>query len=244
MGKATGEVGTQRDAVYEQIYQKITLGDWPMGTKLPTQTALAAEFGVSLPVLRDVLMRLRLDGIIDSRQGAGTQVINIPSRTVLDHLPAADIPDVLRCYEFRIGIEGEAAYIAAQHSGAAQLAAIEAAHQRMIHALDGPSDSLGHTEDIAFHMAIACATGNSYYIDAIARVLDAIGLGVRIASTLPHWTREERLRNAIREHDGLLQAIRSRDGNLARQMMRQHITESRARVFLGQRGNVMPATSP
>lgn len=223
-----------QDEAYEQIYRKITLGEWPLGTKLPPEAQLAEQLGVSRPALRKSMMRLRLDGIIDTRQGAGSRVTSTPNRTVLDHLPGTNIPDLLKCYEFRIGLEGEAAYLAAQRASPSNIAAIKAAHRRMMQALSDHPETVGYDEDGAFHLAIAQATENSYYIDAISTAIRAIHIGVNIASTLPHWTRTERIQNTIREHDAILQAIRNRDGDLARQLIRQHITEARARVFLGQ----------
>lgn len=225
---------SHQDEAYEQIYRKITLGEWPIGTKLAPEAQLAEELGVSRPALRKSMMRLRMDGIIDSRQGAGTRVINIPNRTVLDHLPATNIPDLLRCYEFRIGIEGEAAYLAAQRASPSSIAAIKAAHRSMVEALNDRPDTVGYNEDGAFHLAIARATENSYYVDAISAAISAIHIGVNIASTLPHWTRAERIQNTIQEHHAILQSIRTRDADLARQLVRKHIADARARVFLGQ----------
>lgn len=223
-----------RNTAYEQIYQTIARGEWPAGTKLPTEVELARRLGVSRPILREALMRLRLDGIIDSRQGAGTRVINVPSRTVLDHVPPGAIADVLHCYEFRMALEGEAVHQATTRANPALLAGIEAAHADMVAALPNP-DIIGHEEDIAFHMAIARATDNPYYLSAVGAIIQNVRIGVRIASTLPHWTREERMRNAIAEHARILDAIRAGRADEARALMRRHIEEGRKRVFLGQR---------
>ncbi|MDR7126370.1 FadR/GntR family transcriptional regulator [Pseudotabrizicola sp. 4114] len=222
-----------RNEVYQRIYQKITRGDWPEGTRLPPETDLADMFNVSRPILREALMRLRLDKIIESRQGAGSRVINVPSPTVLEHIPAAAISDVLHGYEFRTALEGEAAYQAAQRAGPRHIADLVAAHQAMIETLANP-EIVGDEEDIAFHMAVARATDNPHYVSAVGAIIQTVRLGVRVASTLPHWTRHERLTNSIREHHRLLDAIRDHNPDLARQLMRQHIEEGRKRVFLGQ----------
>lgn len=223
-----------RSSAYDRIYAKIACGDWPAGTKLPPETELAGQLGVSRPILREALLRLRMDGIIDSRQGAGTRVVNVPSRTVLDYVSPGTIADVLRGYEFRMALEGETAFQAASCATAARIAHIAAVHRRMIDALHQPN-VVGHEEDIGFHLAVAEATDNPYFVSAVATIIQIVRTGVRIASTLPHWTREERVRNSIAEHARILDAIQKGDATLSRALMRQHIEEGRKRVFLGQR---------
>lgn len=225
---------SQRSAAYDSIYEKIARGEWPAGTKLPPETELAAQLGVSRPILREALLRLRIDGIIDSRQGAGTRVVNVPSRTVLDHVNPGTIADVLRGYEFRISLEGEAAFQAASRADGRRITELAAAHQQMIDALHQPA-VVGDEQDMAFHLAVARATDNPYFVSAVAAIIQIVRTGVRIASTLPHWTREERVRNSISEHARILDAIREGDALLSRNLMRQHIDEGRKRVFLGQR---------
>jgi GntR family transcriptional regulator, transcriptional repressor for pyruvate dehydrogenase complex len=98
--------GALRDRVYAQIYRKISLGEWPNGTKLPSEVQLAASFGVSRLVLREAMTRLRIDGLIDSRQGAGSRVIASPSESVLGLVATDGLADLMSLYELRIGVEG------------------------------------------------------------------------------------------------------------------------------------------
>ncbi|WP_344359667.1 FadR/GntR family transcriptional regulator, partial [Brachybacterium phenoliresistens] len=112
--------GSLSDGIYERIYKSISAGDWPVGTKLPSEVELAVQFGVSRPVVREAMLRLRIDGLIESRQGAGTRVISVPSRSVIEFAEPGSIADLQRCYEFRVGVEGEAAYVAAQRQSRAK----------------------------------------------------------------------------------------------------------------------------
>ena len=66
------------DRVYHLLYSRISNGDYPANQKLPSEKTLADEFGVSRPILRMALERLRDQGIIHSRQGAGSYVREIP----------------------------------------------------------------------------------------------------------------------------------------------------------------------
>ncbi len=100
------------DRVYHLLYSRITNGDYPANQKLPSEKALADEFGVSRPILREALERLREQGLIHSRQGAGSFVREVRS-VPLGFARVETIADIQRCYEFRICIETMAARLAA-----------------------------------------------------------------------------------------------------------------------------------
>ena len=104
------------DRVYHLLYSRISNGDYPANQKLPSEKTLADEFGVSRPVLRMALERLRDQGLIHSRQGAGSYVREV--KTVpLGFARVETIADIQRCYEFRICIETMAARLAAARRG-------------------------------------------------------------------------------------------------------------------------------
>ncbi|NDW33419.1 FadR/GntR family transcriptional regulator [Salipiger sp. PrR007] len=230
---APASAGSPRDRIYESIYRKISLGEWPNGTKLPAEAQLAAEFGVSRLVLREALTRLRIDGLVESRQGAGTRVIASPSRAVLPLVEKDGLAELVSLYEMRVGVEGEVAYLAAKRATPRRIAAIEAAHQKMRKALTQPGAEVVE-EDIAFHLAVARATENSYYLGVVESAVGGIRTGISIARSLEHRTNEERVENTVTEHGQLLDVIRSGDADRARQMMRDHIENARARLFLGR----------
>jgi GntR family transcriptional regulator, transcriptional repressor for pyruvate dehydrogenase complex len=222
---------TLSDAVYQRIYERISNGEWPKGTRLLTEIELAEQFGVSRTVIREALLRLRIDGLIASRQGAGTHVIGAPSQRVIDFAEPGSVADLQRCYEFRVGVEGEAAYLAATRHSSERIAEIEATLDAMERCI--AEDRLGAEEDIAFHLAIARATENDYYQRTIASATKAIRVGMSIAATLSSRPPPQRLGIAIGEHRGVLDAIRASDPDLARARMRAHIEGARRRVFVG-----------
>lgn len=220
------------DAVYEQIYERISSGEWPEGTRLPTEVEMADTFGVSRTVIREALLRLRIDGLVASRQGAGTRVIGAPSQHVMEFAEPGSVADIQRCYEFRVGIEGEAARLAAGRNSAARIADIEAALQAMERCI--AKGGLGADEDIAFHIAVAQASENDYFVRTINSVTRAIRVGISIAATLSTRPTAERLATANREHRAIFDAIRAGDAELSRERMQAHIESARRRVFVGR----------
>lgn len=228
-----GAVGrTLSDTVYEQIYERISSGQWPEGTRLPTEIELADTFGVSRTVLREALMRLRIDGLVASKQGAGTRVIGAPSQHVMEFAEPGSIADIQRCYEFRVGIEGEAARLAAQRSSPSRIADMEATLEAMDRCI--ANGGLGADEDIAFHIAVAQASENDYFVRTIRSVTRAIHIGISIAATLSTRPAAERLATANREHRAIFEAIASGQAELARERMQAHIESARRRVFVGR----------
>ena len=60
--------------IYEQLLHYIISGEWPVGTRLPSEKDLAEQFGVSRVPIREALQRLRAIGVVRSLQGSGSFV--------------------------------------------------------------------------------------------------------------------------------------------------------------------------
>src|SRR5574337_994600 len=142
------------------------------GVQLPSEKILAERFGVSRAVVREAVSRLKADGWVESRQGAGAFVAPQPGRGSFRLIPGgAGLADSLEnIFELRLLVETGAAELAARRRTAADLVRLEAALQRMEAALADSSEageagqegsrSNGAGADDEFHVAIAAATGN------------------------------------------------------------------------------------
>jgi DNA-binding FadR family transcriptional regulator len=143
----------------EVILARIGSGEWPLGHKLPGETALAAELGVGRSTVREAVRELAGRGVLESRQGAGVFVVATDSsqdwETVLRR---ADIDEVV---EGRIAIEAEAARLAAQRRTPADLRAIAALLDARAVAAREARDEDYVDADIAFHQAVVAAAHNT-----------------------------------------------------------------------------------
>lgn len=220
------------DQIYEEVLKRIVSGSYPEGERLPTEADLCREFQVSRPVVREALGRLRVDGLIESRQGAGSFVRQRPNAAVLTFAPVGSIADIQRCFEFRVGLEGEAAFLAADRRGEAELKAIADA----LATLDGIMEGgrLGVDEDYAFHLAVARASLNPFYVSTISSIHTQISFGMNLARNLTLRRPADRLRQVQSEHIAIYAAIRDQDPPRAREAMRLHLESARHRVFEGQ----------
>jgi DNA-binding FadR family transcriptional regulator len=223
--------GKLSDRVYDHVLGQIIVGIFPVSSRLPPETKLAQQLDVSRPVVREALMRLREDGLIASRPGAGSFVIRCPAKNVYEFAPLHSIADIQRCFIFRIALEGEAAALAAHDHDAEGLRRIRDALAALDRTLQG--DILGVEEDIAFHRAIAEATGNRFFAETLAALHAQISVGIRLNRNLSLIQPRKRIVGGQEEHRLVFDKIAARDEAGARQAMRQHIENARKRVFEG-----------
>ncbi len=155
------------------------------------------------------MARLRDDGIIVSRQGSGSYVKRRPDIAVLRFVPVSSIADIQRCFEFRHGLEGIAAALAAERWEDSDLAEIRAAFD----ALEASANDFkaGVDADERFHMAIAKATHNAYHVSVQSSLQPHIVFGMSLTRNLSLLRTAERLREVQDEHRAIMDAIAARD---------------------------------
>jgi DNA-binding FadR family transcriptional regulator len=217
--------------IYQRIFELIVAGEFAVNARLPSETDLTQRFGASRPVVREALARLRDDGIVVSRQGSGSYVKRRPDTAVLRFVPVGSIADIQRCFEFRVGLEGAAAALAAERRNDDDLMAIQAAFNALEDCIrDG---KLGVDADERFHLAIAKATHNDYYVSVQTSLHPHIAVGMNLARNLSLLRTAERLRAVQDEHRAIVDAIAARAADAARTAMQSHIDNARRRMFEG-----------
>ena len=216
------------DLLYGQILQQIVTGTLAEGARLPSEQALCRSFGVSRPTVRAALLRLHADGVVSTRQGSGSFVLRRPPDRLTRLTEGANIAGMLRCLEVRIGLEGQAAGLAAQRRSAADL-------DRIVTALRILQDRLGdgarpEEADFAFHLAVAEASGNALFPELLARVGGTTRATMAVALSLTREGSQERARRVLDEHAVIAEAITRGDAEAADLAMRYHLHRSRQRV--------------
>lgn len=222
------------DELYDSLASRIERRELPEGARLPAETVLAQQYGVSRPTVRETLARLRDEGLIASRRGSGSFVQFRPASERAEAKPAFheinSVEQIRQCYAFRKAIEGEAAFLAAGARSDSQLADI----QRTIELLDEAmaAREVGADADFQFHASVACASGNSWFVSALQAMRHQIEVTIDIARRLSLDNAEGRLQ-AQAEHVAIYDAIRRRDAIGAREAMRNHLSRTCDRILLG-----------
>lgn len=213
--------------LFEQLAEQIKSGRLAPGERLPTEQALTRAARVSRTVVREAVAALRAEGLVITRQGVGAFVSAEPQRAPFRIEPERlqSIDDVLNVMELRLGVEIESAGLAAERASKADVKAIGAALNAIEAAVTANASAVD--EDLAFHRAIALATGNPEF----ARFLQFIGRHLiprRTVSGLPDRMGGRRAYLALiqEEHRRIYDAVAAGDPKAARDAMRRHLTRS------------------
>jgi DNA-binding FadR family transcriptional regulator len=214
------------DRIYSDILDSIVEGEFKEGDRLLTEHALAERFATSRPTVREALARLRADGIIVTRRGSGTIVGRRPDPDVRRFAPLETLSDIRRCYEYRIVTESGAAEFAAIKADEDGLRAIQDAWDRLERIVE-TQQGIGAKDDFAFHLAVARASKNQFFITALAFIEEQVEVSINLSfvKTL------ERQRLVQREHLEVLEAIRARDPAQAGKAMKAHLQNALDRIF-------------
>jgi GntR family transcriptional repressor for pyruvate dehydrogenase complex len=224
---------TLAQRVVAGLKDKILAGDLPPGHKLPSEAELIDEYGVSRTVVLEAVTRLRAEGLVETFQGRGSFVLAMPEPTSFTVESAAirSHHDVLDMLDFRLGIECEAAALAAARVDAAGVDAVRAA----LTAFGAAAPEEQVEADFLFHRAIAAASRNRFYLE----LLDSLGPMMTMlprtrlpdAYSLTDAGHVERVR---REHDNVATVVIAGDADTARSAMRVHLGNSRRRLGIGR----------
>lgn len=219
------------DQLYEQVLQGIVSGEYAEGTRLPSENQLSEALGVSRPVVREALFRLQVDGLVVARQGSGTYVQRRPSAEFFQHAPAGAVAEVLRFFELRIALEGEAAFHAAQRRTDSDLSRIRASNKRLEAVIK--AGEVGVQEDIDLHEAIALATHNDLFLETLRHLTTLFDASLRLTRGLSLRKNASRQRLVQDEHAAIVFAIAEGNADSARTAMRHHIDNARIRLVSG-----------
>ena len=219
------------DRVHEQVLRLIMRGEFPRERKLPTESELCERFSVSRTVVRSALIRLRADGHLRSQQGSGWIVMRGPEAGTLSYPPIRSVADLERSYEFRIVVEGQAAWLAAIRHTPEDLRAIEES------LAEADSDHARFAPDLApelnfrFHRAVARATANPFFMATLEAIPNLIGAGPVELRYPGLDDPEARRRLIVEENREIYRAIAARDAPAAKAAIQRHIASARQFVF-------------
>jgi GntR family transcriptional repressor for pyruvate dehydrogenase complex len=207
------------------------------GEKLPSENTLISEFGVSRTVVRSALTHLQAEGLVETERGRGSFALTPPAdgpSPAPGSRAVSSMEDRLQMLDFRIGVETEAAALAARNHTERQLKAAQGALEQFKASSGHPAHSM--KADFEFHRAIAAASGNPFYTDCIS----ALG---QTMITMPRprliasedQDSPERFAQVVHEHSSIYDAIAEGDPAAAAAAMRLHLSNSRRRFTASAR---------
>lgn len=203
--------------VAERLAQSIAAGTHGPGDRLPAERELAASFKVSRPTIREAIIALELDGLVEVRLGAGVYVTDSPEVAK----PVGMDIGAFELTEARLLIEGEVAALAATLITDEELAGLE----RLLTELEKANDRGKGEEavDRRFHQAIADATKNGAMSDIVDRLWTIRNRSPQSVRTFEK-SRSKGYQPVLAEHRAIVDALRTRDPRQARAAMRAHLS--------------------
>jgi GntR family transcriptional regulator, hexuronate regulon transcriptional repressor len=211
-----------QDRLYQDVardlLEELAAGRYAVGGRLPAERELASKYNVSRPTVREAIIALEVQGLVEVRVGSGAYVLRLPGK---EDLPGFNIT-AFELTEARLLFEGEAAALAATQIGDEELAGIE----RLVEAIaqENLQPDGAERADREFHLAIARATRNTAILDAIEHLWDLRSTSPE-AALLHEKARRANIKPVVDEHTAILEALRARDPAAARAAMRGHLSQ-------------------
>ena len=207
---ANGRRGNTADFIREAIRTDIRNGNFQPGMKLTTEM-LAERYRVSRTPVREALIRLEEDGLARGTANAGYEIRQLT------------IEELCEIYEIREALEGMAVERIVRNGVPAELLE-ELDRFCEIRRTSGEEAEL-EAGDLAFHQAICRHCGSN----AVRTIIDNFLILSTVFAVAPRLFRSNRARTN-REHEAILEAIRSGNAKLARKLLANHIAAARKRL--------------
>ncbi len=230
--EAGRSAGTLVAQLSETLRKAIAAGQFPPGSRLPSEAQLTEAHGVSRTVVREAIAALRADRLVEARQGAGVFVLqqaaqHQPSSLTLKNVDLARVSSMIELLELRAAVEVEAAGLAALRRSPAQEEAIFDSHYAIHACLEAGKPT--SEADFALHLAIAEATNNPRFRE----FLSMIGKNVIPRAALhPDGVDTDQAAYIDMldvEHKAIVMAISAGDEEGARLAMRTHLRGAQQR---------------
>ncbi|WP_103529013.1 MULTISPECIES: FadR/GntR family transcriptional regulator [Streptomyces] len=196
------------DQVIIELRRQITSGEWPVGSRIPTEPELVEQLGVARNTVREAIRALAHNGLLDIRQGSGTYVLATSELAGVMHRRFADA-DPRHVAELRSTMEAAAARFAATRRTEADVALLGTLLSRREDAWASGNVDAFVEADATFHMSVVKASHNE--------VLTALyaDLGAVLRAFLRHDVGDELRAEDHLDHARLVTAIRDGDAETA-----------------------------
>ncbi|WP_406228596.1 FadR/GntR family transcriptional regulator [Streptomyces anthocyanicus] len=154
----------RRSALSEQVIaalrQQIASGEWPVGSRIPTEPELVEQLGVARNTVREAVRALAHNGLLDIRQGSGTYVVATSELAGVMQRRFADA-DPRDIAELRSTLESAAARLAAERRTEKDLKQIDGLLLRREEAWESGDAEAFVSADATFHLAVVAASHNN-----------------------------------------------------------------------------------
>ncbi|RVT39420.1 FadR/GntR family transcriptional regulator [Sphingobium algorifonticola] len=215
--KETSQAERLYQKLARELFADLAAGRYAVGDRLPAERELSVQYNVSRPAVREAMIALEVQGLIEVRIGSGAYVRALPGEA---DSPGFDVT-AFELMEARLLVEGEAAALAAVHIADDELGELE----RLVDAMEDENrlPGVSTNADYAFHMLIATATRNAVIRSQVEEMWHLRSTSPNCALLLGK-ARTANVQPVVEEHRAVLEALRAHDSAAARAAMRHHMS--------------------
>ncbi|WP_377268780.1 FadR/GntR family transcriptional regulator [Peterkaempfera sp. SMS 1(5)a] len=196
------------DQVIAQLRAQITSGEWPVGSRIPTEAELVEQLGVARNTVREAVRALAHNGLLDIRQGSGTYVLATSELAGVMHRRFAEA-DPASVAELRAALEASAAALAAHRRSGPDLDLMTVALERREEVWQSGDAEAFVQADAAFHQAVVAAAHNEVLAELYADLGEVLRAHLR-QDIGPVLSADRYV-----SHTGIVDAIRRGDSEAA-----------------------------
>ncbi|HWR10423.1 MAG TPA: FadR/GntR family transcriptional regulator [Rectinemataceae bacterium] len=222
------------------LSDRIAAGRYPIGSRLPSESEMIAEFNVSRTVIREAIANLKASGLAKTVQGSGAYVTR-PERPaafeIEEGVNLSAAQELVGIMELRIGLEVESVSLASRRRTEEQLTIMRETMRVFEVCLEKDDFSVESGErcaaaDIAFHRAVSEATGNLHFLRLYNYLSEYMLSRSHMRSIkFGGGSAEEYIRRTVSEHAKIFHSIEARDSDSARAALYIHLAGSRDRLL-------------
>ena len=213
------------DEVYQQLVSMLASGEYPEGSKLPSETQLCEALGVSRNTVRTAMSKLIALGIVDNQQGFGNCVrsmnVGMYANSILPCM-LANASDLVSATEYRLGVDSMAARLAAMRATDEDIRQLWDAYEKADRCID--SEDTFAKYDMEFHRHVAEASRNPLFIRT-SEMIEAM-----YTTWLIGFQRNHGVDKSHDYHSRIYEAILHHDPDSAALSMQQHLEDVLSKV--------------
>ena len=210
--------------IADQLRRLIQRGEYAVGSRLPAERDLALQLGVSRPSVREALIALEVEGLVDVRVGSG--VVVLAQRAASGQRGVGNAFGPFEIIRARQLLEGEMAALAARRMTKTQVARLRAVLVAMD--ADITAGSMPIHSDREFHLLVAGAADNAPLLRTVTELYDERNNPL-FETFGHHFENTKTWRMALAEHHTVVDTIAARDADGARRAMQRHLQRSQDR---------------
>jgi GntR family uxuAB operon transcriptional repressor len=223
--------GRRYQQVGKQIRNTLLSGELPVGGRLPSERDLSERYGASRATIREAIIMLELQGLVEVKQGSGIFFVeNVDNNSLIGEAESSIGPFEL--LQARQLLETNIASFAATQITAAHVREMRALLKAQEEEINGDSKRFNEL-DHNFHMVIADATQNNMLIQMAQSMWDSVRTENPLWDALnEQYFHEKRLQSLwLSDHKNILIALQKRSPQETKQAVWQHIENAKKELF-------------